>query len=46
VKTIDRVNTEIGGDIMSRLVILHDFDRSAKLPVVDEVDGFRIMRAA
>ena len=44
-KTIDRVNTEIGGD-MSRLVILHDFDRSAKLPVVDEVDGFRIMRAA
>ncbi len=45
VKTIDRINTEIGGDL-SRLVILHDFDRWARLPVVKDVDGFRIMRAA
>jgi glyoxylase-like metal-dependent hydrolase (beta-lactamase superfamily II) len=45
IRTIDRINTEIGGD-MSRLVILHDFDRWARLPVVKEVDGFRIMRAA
>ena len=45
VKTIDRINTEIGGD-MSKLVILHDFDRWAKLPVVKEIEGFRILRAA
>ncbi len=45
VKTIDRINTEIGGD-MSRLIILHDFDRWAKLPVVKEVEGFRILRGA
>jgi len=45
IKTIDRINTEIGGD-MSKLVILHDFDRWAKLPVEKEVEGFRIMRAA
>jgi glyoxylase-like metal-dependent hydrolase (beta-lactamase superfamily II) len=45
IKTIDRINTEIGGD-MSKLVILHDFDRWAKLPVVKEVEGFRILRAA
>jgi hypothetical protein len=31
---------------MSKLVILHDFDRWAKLPVVKEVEGFRILRAA
>jgi glyoxylase-like metal-dependent hydrolase (beta-lactamase superfamily II) len=45
VKTIDRINTEIGGDL-SRLVILHDFDRWARLQVVKDVEGFRIMRAA
>lgn len=45
IKTIDRINTEIGGD-MSKLVILHDFDRWAKLPVEKDVEGFRIMRAA
>ena len=45
IKTIDRINTEIGGD-MSKLVILHDFDRWAKLAVEKEVEGFRIMRAA
>lgn len=45
IKTIDRINTEIGGD-MSKLVILHDFDRWAKLTVEKEVEGFRILRAA
>jgi len=45
IKTIDRINSEIGGD-MSKLVILHDFDRWAKLPVVKEIEGFRILRAA
>jgi hypothetical protein len=45
IKTIDRINTEIGGD-MSKLVILHDFDRWAKLEIEREVEGFRIMRAA
>jgi len=45
IRTIDRINSEIAGD-MSKLVILHDFDRWAKLPVVKEVEGFRIMRAA
>jgi glyoxylase-like metal-dependent hydrolase (beta-lactamase superfamily II) len=45
IKTIDRINTEIGGD-MSRLIILHDFDRWSSLPVVKEIEGFRIMRAA
>lgn len=45
IKTIDRINSEIGGD-MSKLVILHDFDRWAKLEVTREVEGFRIFRAA
>ncbi len=45
IKTIDRMNTEIGGD-MSKLIILHDFDRWATLAVEKEVEGFRIMRAA
>jgi len=45
IKTIDRINDEIGGD-MSKLVILHDFDRWAKLDVTGEVEGFRIFRAA
>jgi glyoxylase-like metal-dependent hydrolase (beta-lactamase superfamily II) len=45
IKTIDRINSEINGD-MSRLIILHDFDRWARLPVVKDVAGFRIMRAA
>jgi hypothetical protein len=45
IKTIDRINTEIQGD-MSKLVILHDFDRWAKLPVVKEIEGFRILKAA
>ena len=44
-KTMDRINTEIEGDI-SRVIILHDNDRWAHLPVVTEVEGFRIFRAA
>ena len=45
VKTIDRMNSEIGGD-MSRLIILHDFDRWKTLDIVREIDGFRVLRAA
>ena len=44
-KTIDRINTEIGGDL-KRLIILHDSDRWKGLPIVKEVDGFRIVKAA
>ena len=44
-KTIDRINTEIDGD-MSRLIILHDSDRWSGLPVVKEIEGFRIVKAA
>jgi len=43
-KTIDRINTEIGGDL-SRLIILHDTQRWAGLPIVSEIDGFRIVKA-
>ena len=43
-KTIDRINIEIGGDL-GRLIILHDVDRWAGLPVVSEIEGFRIVRA-
>lgn len=45
VHTIDRVNNEIGGDL-SRLIILHDFDRWKNLEIVREIEGFRILRAA
>jgi hypothetical protein len=45
IKTIDRINIEIGAD-MARLIILHDFDRWSKRPIVSEIEGFRIMRAA
>lgn len=44
-KTIDRINDEIAGDI-SRIIILHDADRWSKMPVIKEIDGFRILRAA
>jgi len=44
-KTIDRINTEIGGDL-SRLIILHDTERWAGLPIVREIEGFRIVKAA
>ena len=44
-KTIDRINTEIKGDL-GRLIVLHDVNRWEGLPVVREVDGFRIVKAA
>ena len=44
-KTIDRINTEIGGDL-GRLIILHDTKRWAGLPIVAEIEGFRIVKAA
>ncbi|MER9643264.1 N-acyl homoserine lactonase family protein [Mesorhizobium sp. M0239] len=43
--TIDRINTEIGGNL-DRLIILHDSERWKGLPVVKEVEGFRIIKAA
>ena len=44
-KTIDRINTEIGGDL-GRLIILHDVERWAGLPVIKQVEGFRIVKVA
>jgi glyoxylase-like metal-dependent hydrolase (beta-lactamase superfamily II) len=44
-KTMDRINTEIGGDI-ERLIILHDSRRWPSLPLVREVEGFRIVKAS
>jgi len=44
-KTIDRINDEIAGDI-SRIIILHDADRWSKMHIVKEIEGFRILRAA
>lgn len=44
-KTMDRINTEIGGDIQ-RLIILHDIRRWSGLPLVREVEGFRIVKAS
>lgn len=43
-KTIDRINTEIGGDL-GRLIVLHDIERWNGLPVIAEIGGFRIVRA-
>ncbi len=44
-KTIDKMNDEIGGDL-TKLVVLHDVERWQGHPVVKEVDGFRIVRIA
>ncbi|HTI01748.1 MAG TPA: N-acyl homoserine lactonase family protein [Acidisoma sp.] len=44
-KSVDRINKEIGGDL-DRLVILHDFDRWSRFAMIKEVDGFRVFRAA
>jgi hypothetical protein len=44
-KTMDRINTEIGGDT-GRLIILHDVRRWSGLPLVREVEGFRIVKAS
>lgn len=43
-KTMDRINLEINGDL-NRLIILHDNDRWAHLPLVKEIEGFRILKA-
>lgn len=43
-KTIDKINDEIEGNL-DRLVILHDINRWEGLPIVKEVEGFRIVRA-
>jgi glyoxylase-like metal-dependent hydrolase (beta-lactamase superfamily II) len=43
--TIDRINQEIGGDL-DKLVILHDTERWKGLPVVREIEGFRIVHVA
>jgi glyoxylase-like metal-dependent hydrolase (beta-lactamase superfamily II) len=44
-KTIDRINREIAGDL-GRLIILHDSERWKGLPVVREVEGFRVLKAS
>ena len=44
-KTIDRINQEIDGDL-DRLIILHDINRWANMPAVQEIEGFRIVKAA
>ena len=43
-KTIDKVETEIGDD-QKRLILIHDSDRWAGLPVVKEVEGYKIVKA-
>lgn len=44
-ETMDRINGEIAGDF-SRLIVMHDNDRWAHLPVVKEIEGFRIVKAS
>jgi glyoxylase-like metal-dependent hydrolase (beta-lactamase superfamily II) len=44
-KTIDKMNDELEGDL-SRLVVLHDIERWKGLPVVKELEGFRIVKVA
>jgi glyoxylase-like metal-dependent hydrolase (beta-lactamase superfamily II) len=44
-ETMDRINDEIAGDL-SRLIMMHDNDRWGHLPVVREIDGFRIVKAS
>jgi glyoxylase-like metal-dependent hydrolase (beta-lactamase superfamily II) len=44
-KTMDRINQDIGGDLR-RLLTLHDFERWSGLEVCAEVEGFRVFRAA
>lgn len=44
-KSFDRINEEIGGDL-GRLLILHDFDRWSRFRVFKEVEGFRIFEVA
>lgn len=42
-KSIDKMNDELDGDL-TKLVVLHDIERWKGLPVVKEVDGFRIVK--
>lgn len=44
-KTMNRINTEIGGDL-DRLIILHDSKRWSKLFMIKEIEGFRILEMA
>lgn len=44
-KSMDRMNREVGGDI-GRVLILHDFDRWSRFEVAAELDGFRVFRVA
>jgi glyoxylase-like metal-dependent hydrolase (beta-lactamase superfamily II) len=44
-ETMDRINEEIAGDL-SKLIMMHDNDRWAHLPLVKEVEGFRIVKAS
>jgi glyoxylase-like metal-dependent hydrolase (beta-lactamase superfamily II) len=44
-KTIDKMHDELEGDL-SRLVVLHDIERWKGLPVVKELEGFRIVKVA
>jgi glyoxylase-like metal-dependent hydrolase (beta-lactamase superfamily II) len=44
-KSIDKMNDELGGDL-SRLVVLHDTERWKGLPIVKELEGFRIVKVA
>ncbi|GLS24062.1 hydrolase glyoxylase [Labrys miyagiensis] len=44
-KTMDRINKEIEGDL-SRLIVLHDGERWKHLPIVKEIEGFRILKAS
>ena len=42
-KTFDRINQEIAGDL-NRLLILHDFDRWSRFKQIKEVEGFGIFQ--
>jgi glyoxylase-like metal-dependent hydrolase (beta-lactamase superfamily II) len=44
-KSIDKLNDELGGDL-SRLVVMHDTERWKGLPIVKELEGFRIVKVA
>ncbi len=44
-KTIDKMNDVLGGDL-GKLVVLHDIERWKGLPIVKEVEGFRVVKIA
>ncbi|MBV9748362.1 MAG: N-acyl homoserine lactonase family protein [Acetobacteraceae bacterium] len=44
-KSMDRMNQEVGGDI-GRVLILHDFERWSRFEVSAELGGFRVFRVA